>query len=164
MARIEPAGPGHVVAVARLYAAHATGGYATFDLEGPPESVWEERRRANGPGDLLLVALGDDGAVLGFAWSHPYRPKPAYESTREAAVYVDAAAVGRGVGSALYAELLDRATAAGVHLVVAGIAEPNAASTRLHERMGFTRVGTMTEVGHKHGRYRDVTWWQRRLG
>ena len=113
VARIEPAGPEHVRAVADLYAAHATGGYATFDVEGLPEAVWEERRRASGPGDVLLVALGDDGVVLGFAWAHPYRPKPAYASTREAAVYVDAAATGRGIGRALYAELLDRAAAPG---------------------------------------------------
>jgi len=164
VASIEPAGPEHVRAVAALYATHASGGYATFDVEGLPESVWEERRRSDGPGDVLLVALGDDAAVLGFAWAHPYRPKPAYASTREVAVYVDAAATGRGIGRALYAELIDRAAAAGVHLLVAGVAEPNPASTRLHERMGFTRVGTMSEVGHKHGRYRDVTWWQRRLG
>jgi phosphinothricin acetyltransferase len=78
-------------------------------------------------------------------------------------VYVDPAATRQGVGTALYVRLIEQAAAAGVHLVVAGIAEPNPASTRLHERLGFTRVGTLTEVGHKHGRYWDVTWWQRRL-
>jgi L-amino acid N-acyltransferase YncA len=161
---VEPAGPEHVAAITRLYAAEALDGYATFDVEGLPESVWEERRRSTGPGDALLVALGDGGSVLGFGWSHPYRPKPAYGSTRETTVYVDPAAAGAGVGTALYERLLEQATAAGVHVVVAGVAEPNPASTRLHERLGFTRVGTMTEVGYKHGRYRDVTWWQRRLG
>jgi phosphinothricin acetyltransferase len=161
---VEPAGPEHVAAIARLYATEALDGYATFDVEGLPDAVWEERRRSTGPGDVLLVALGGDGAVLGFGWSNAYRPKPAYASTRETTVYVDPAAAGKGVGTALYVRLLEHAAAAGVHLVVAGIAEPNPASTRLHERMGFTPVGTMTEVGHKHGRYRDVSWWQRRLG
>ena len=164
MVTVEPAGPEHVAAIARLYTAEALDGYATFDVEGLPESVWEERRGSTGPGDALLVALGDDGSVLGFGWSHAYRPKPAYGSTRETTVYVDPAAAGQGVGTAVYLRLLEQATAAGVHLVVAGIAEPNPASTRLHERLGFTRVGTMTDVGHKHGRYWDVTWWQRRLG
>jgi phosphinothricin acetyltransferase len=51
-----------------------------------------------------------------------------------------------------------------IHLVVAGIAEPNRASRRLHERAGFGLVGTMTEVGYKFGRYYDVSWWQRRMG
>ena len=101
--------------------------------------------------------------MLGYAWSHPYRPKPAYGSTPETTVYVHPDAAGRGVGTALYAGLLELLTAAGIHLAVAGVAEPNPASTRLHERAGFVRVGTMAEVGFKHGRYHDVTWWQRRL-
>ena len=169
--RIEPAGAEHVPAIARLYAVEAVEGYATFDVEGLPEAVWEARRTEAGPGTMLLVAL-DDGRgdladtteVLGFAWSHPYRPKPAYGSTRETTVYLAAGATGRGVASALYAELLARVADAGIHTVVAGIAEPNPASSRLHERAGFTRVGTMAEVGHKFDRYHDVTWWQRHLG
>jgi len=189
MARIEAAGAEHVPAIARMYAAEAERGYATFDIDALPEAVWEERRLSRGPGDALLVALGrsereqgggsddgegfadidgddgaDDGAVLGFAWSHPYRPKPAYGSTRETTVYICPTATGRGIGTALYADLLRRIEAAGIHLVVAGIAEPNVASRRLHERAGFTLVGTMTEVGHKFGRYYDVSWWQRMLG
>ncbi len=170
MARIEPAGPEHVAAITRIYAAEATGGHATFDVEGLPEAVWEQRRRDLLPGNALLVALDEtaeedrpEGRVLGYAWSHPYRPKPAYGSTRETTVYVHPDAAGRGVGTALYAGLLDRLAAAGIHLAVAGVAEPNPASTRLHERAGFERVGTMVEVGFKHGRYHDVTWWQRRL-
>jgi phosphinothricin acetyltransferase len=169
MARIETAGSEHVPDIARMYAVEAERGYATFDVEGLPETVWETRRCSTVPGDVLLVALGGigrkdgDSAVLGFAWSHPYRPKPAYGSTREATVYVSPAAAGRGIGTALYADLLRRVGATGIHLVVAGIAEPNPASRRLHERAGFSLVGTMTEVGHKFGRYHDVSWWQRRL-
>lgn len=167
MATIEAAKPVHVAGVARLYAREAQEGFATFDVEGLPEPVWEQRRCSTSPGDALLVALdtddGTDSAVVGFAWSHAYRPKPAYASTRETTVYVEPAASGRGVGGALYAALLERVSAAGVHLVVAGIAEPNPASTRMHQRAGFTEVGTMREVGHKLGHYRDVTWWQRRL-
>ena len=169
MVRIEAAGSEHVSAIARMYAIEAERGYATFDVEKLSDEVWEERRRSSGPGDALLVALGRNGAaegdstVLGFAWSHPYRPKPAYGSTRETTVYVSPAEAGRGIGTALYADLLRRIGATGIHLVVAGIAEPNPASRRLHERAGFSFVGTMTEVGHKFGRYYDVSWWQRRM-
>ncbi|MDF2968972.1 MAG: hypothetical protein K0Q93_2750 [Nocardioidaceae bacterium] len=170
MARIEAAGSEHVPAIARMYTAEAERGYATFDVEGLSDEVWEERRRSSAPGDALLVALrgncADEGdsAVLGFAWSHPYRPRPAYGSTRETTVYVSAGEAGRGIGTALYADLLRRISDAGIHLVVAGIAEPNRASRRLHERAGFGLVGTMTEVGYKFGRYYDVSWWQRRMG
>lgn len=165
---VTAAGAEHVAGIARIYTAEALGGYATFDVEGLPEAVWEERRRSEGAGDALLVALAAAGpaagSVLGFAWAHAYRPKPAYGTTRETTVYVDAGATGRGVGTALYRGLLANLKGAGVHLAVAGVAEPNPASTRLHERLGFVRVGTMEQVGRKDGQWRDVTWWQRLLG
>ena len=45
----------------------------------------------------------------------------------------------------------------------------NASSIRLHEKCGFTLVGTEIEVGRKHGRWLDVVEYQyvvprRRLG
>ncbi len=48
--------------------------------------------------------------------------------------------------------------------MIAGITLPNEASVALHERFGFERVGVMTGVGRKFGRYWDVGWYQRRLG
>jgi phosphinothricin acetyltransferase len=51
-----------------------------------------------------------------------------------------------------------------VRVAVAGVAEPNEASTRLHVGRGFTRVGRFSGVGTKFGRAWDVTWYQRSLG
>lgn len=50
-----------------------------------------------------------------------------------------------------------------MHTALAVVAQPNAASSALHAACGFTEVGTLREVGHKHGRYVDTVWWQRRL-
>ena len=44
-----------------------------------------------------------------------------------------------------------------------GIALPNEASARLHERFGFRHVGTYREVGRKFGRYWDVAWYEKPL-
>jgi phosphinothricin acetyltransferase len=63
----------------------------------------------------------------------------------------------------LYDELLTRLEASPLRLAVAGIAEPNEASTRLHLGRGFTFVGTFTGVGTKFGRSWDVSWYQRPL-
>jgi phosphinothricin acetyltransferase len=78
------------------------------------------------------------------------------------AVYVDPAHGRKGVGRALYAELLERLGET-CHAAFAGIALPNAASIGLHEAMGFTPVGVYREVGWKMGGWRDVGWWQRLL-
>jgi phosphinothricin acetyltransferase len=83
--------------------------------------------------------LGEIGArgekILGFALVSPFRDRPAYATTVENSVYVLREARGRGVGE-------------------------NEGSIRLHEKCGFTLVGTEIEVGRKHGRWLDVVEYQ----
>ena len=46
---------------------------------------------------------------------------------------------------------------------IAGIALPNEASVRLHEKLGFTLSGIERGVGFKLGKWVDVGRWQREL-
>lgn len=103
-----------------------------------------------------------DGQVAGYAYGSPHRTRAAYASSCDVAVYVDPARSRRGVGGALYAELLE-VLGETYHAAFAGIALPNEASVGLHEAMGFTPVGVYREVGWKMGGWRDVGWWQRLL-
>src|SRR5213595_933985 len=52
----------------------------------------------------LLVAE-EHGAIVGYASTSRWRPKPAYDTTVESSVYVRHDAVGRGIGRALYGAL-----------------------------------------------------------
>lgn len=144
-------------AVAAIYDAEVAGGHATFDTEPPPLDHW--RAKLGGP---LLVAE-DDGVVLGFAYATTYRPRAAYDRTREVSVYLAPAGQGRGLGRALYTELLGRLRAAGIHVVLAVVATPNPASEALHRAFGFEHVGTLPEVGHKFDRWIDTAFWALRL-
>jgi len=103
-----------------------------------------------------------DGETAGYAYGSPHRTRAAYASSCDVAVYVDPARSRRGVGRALYAELLE-VLGETYHAAFAGIALPNEASVGLHEAMGFTPVGVYREVGCKMGGWRDVGWWQRLL-
>ena len=118
-------------------------------------------------GGMPRGALGraQEGAdVVGFAYSGPFRSRPAYAGTRESSIYLAPAARGRGLGRALYAELLERLDAAGVHTVLAVVALPNDASEALHRSCGFTPVGVLEQVGYKFGAWVDTALWQLRLG
>jgi phosphinothricin acetyltransferase len=142
----------------------------SFDLV--PRSLEEQRawilaHRATHP---CLVAineeddLGERGArgerVLGFASVSPFRAKPAYATTVENSVYVHRRARGRGVGELLLTALIATAKESGFHSLIARIVGENAGSIRLHEKCGFTLVGTEIEVGRKHGRWLDVVEYQ----
>jgi phosphinothricin acetyltransferase len=47
-----------------------------------------------------------------------------------------------------------------IHVLIAGIAQPNAASVALHEKIGFKKVGEFEEVGLKFGRRVNMGYWQ----
>lgn len=135
--------------------------WISFELE-PPDEAEMARRIAEYSASHAWLLAEADGALAGYAYGSPHRSRAAYASSCDVAVYVDPAHARRGIGRALYAELLGRLREE-YHAAFAGIALPNAASIGLHEAVGFTPVGIYREVGWKLGGWRDVGWWQRRL-
>jgi phosphinothricin acetyltransferase len=105
----------------------------------------------------------DAGAVAGYAKAGTWRERTAYRWTAEVAVYLRHDARGRGLGRALYSELLAELARRGFRSAIAGIALPNEPSFALHRALGFEPVGTVRDAGWKHGRWRDVAFWQKRL-
>ena len=156
---VRDADPADLPRIAAIYDEQVRTAISTFDLEPRPMAYWEARLTSTEAGDHLLVADAAS-AVVGYAYSSSYRPRPAYDRTREVSVYLAADARGQGVGRALYAELLDRLRTGGVHTALAVIALPNEASVRLHESFGFVHRGTIREVGWKFGRWIDTGFWQ----
>jgi phosphinothricin acetyltransferase len=137
----------------------------TFDID-----EWDMARRAEwfasfaDSGRHQLFVADDEGAVTGFAGTRPFRTKAAYETTTETTIYLVPGCERRGTGRALYTRLFEAMAAEDVHLLVAGITLPNAASVGLHEAMGFTCTGIFPQVGRKFGRYWDVAWFHRPNG
>lgn len=116
----------------------------------------DDRRRLGFP---ILVA-DIDGTVAGYASYGVWRPKSGYRHTVENSVYVHVDYHRRGIATALMAELIDRARAARIHVIVASIESSNTTSIALHERFGFRIVAQMPEVGRKFDRWLDMTYMQ----
>lgn len=148
------------VAMTAIYNEAVVHSVATFDLEPRDEEHYVPHLTSRRPGDHVLVAEAD-GRVVGFAHSGTYRPRPAYDGTREVSIYLAEEARGAGLGRRLYEALLARVDADGIHTCLAVVALPNPASEALHAAVGFTRVGTLREVGRKFDRWVDTAWWQR---
>jgi phosphinothricin acetyltransferase len=71
----------------------------------------------------------------------------------------------RGIGRALLMALIDAAAARGFRQMIAVIGDSNqAASIALHEAAGFHHIGTLENVGFKHGRWLDTVLMQIALG
>ncbi len=154
-AEVRDARPEDLAVVGAIYDEQVAAAVSTFDTTAPPPAYWQERLA---DAHHFLVAV-DGPRVVGFAYSSSYRPRAAYDRTREVSVYLAAQARGRGVGRALYDVLLGRLRADGVHTVLAVVATPNPVSEALHRSCGFERVGLLPEVGHKLGRWVDTGVW-----
>jgi L-amino acid N-acyltransferase YncA len=161
---IRPAVDDDLRDIAAIYNHEIANSIATFDLEPPTLNYWQEKLRGNHPGDHLLVAVDNDDDVVGYAYSWSYRPRPAYDTTRETSIYLDPSVRGQGIGQLLYPALLETLAASGVHSAVALVALPNPGSERLHLACGFEHVGTMREIGNKFDQWIDVAWYQKLLG
>lgn len=148
-------------AIATIYGTSVRDEYASFETE-PPDAAEFERRMSGTPRLPWLVAERDD-AVVGFAYAARHRERAAYRWSADVSVYLASDATRQGIGTALYEALLPEVAALGYVSAFAGIALPNPGSVRLHESLGFTAVGVYRDVGFKHGEWRDVGWWQRRL-
>ncbi len=159
-----PATPADLEAVAGIFAHYVTTGVTTFEETPPTTADWRQRLdRLSRQGLPFLVAKVDE-EIVGYAYASPWRPKPAYRHTVEDSVYLDPGWTGRGLGRALLDALLADCERAGARQVVAVIADTGSdASAALHRRLGFTQVGRLTGVGHKHGRWIDTVLMQRSL-
>ena len=106
------------------------------------------------------------GTVIGFGAYGDFRDTakwPGYRFTIEHTVHVDDGSWGSGVGRRLVEALCDHAATAGKHVIIAAIDSDNVASIRFHERLGFTEVGRLPEVGARFGRWLTLVMLQRTL-
>ncbi|WEF34565.1 arsinothricin resistance N-acetyltransferase ArsN1 family B [Pseudoduganella chitinolytica] len=150
-------------AIAAIYNPYILDSTISFEEEAVTADDMATRMAAVQEDGLPWLVLEREGAVAGYAYATKWRVRHAYRFSVETTVYLAPAHAGRGGGSALYTALLERLRAAGCHLAIGGIAQPNAASVALHERMGYRKVAHFGEVGFKFGRWIDVGYWERRL-
>ncbi len=160
---IRPGESGDLARLVEIYNYYITETHFTFDTE--PIAVggrtqWFNQFSDSGP-HRLLVAEQDD-AVAGYATSTQFKPRAAYSTSVETSVYLDHDQTGQGIGLALYSALLEvLVNDPSAHRAYGGTALPNPESVTLHERLGFTLVGTYQEVGYKFEKYWDVTWFEK---
>ena len=128
------------------------------------ETTLDERLRwlAGRDADRHPVTVATlDGEPAGWASLSPaMQPADGYRFTAEDSVYVAPHHHGRGVGSALLGDLLDRGKTAGLHCVIARVDSGQTPSLRMHEKHGFAEAGRLREAGFKFGRWLDAVLMQ----
>lgn len=162
---IREAGAADLPDIREIYNHYVANSTVTFDEDSMPLREWRSKFAYLAKlGMPFIVAVSPSGQILGYALVSPWKQKKAYRFTVENSIYLGAASTGKGLGTALMGELIDRSKAAGLKEMIAVIADRGAeASIRMHEAFGFTEIGRMGRVGFKFDRWLGTVLMQRSL-
>jgi len=145
--------------ITEIYNFYILKTHHTFEIE--PVSVTEMQNRiAETSKNYPFLVCEENAEIFGYAYAAEYKSRCAYRNSAEVSVYIRDGARGKGIGKLLYKNLLDEISVAEIHAIIAGIALPNEASIRLHEKFGFEKVAHFREIGFKFGRWIDIGYWQ----
>ncbi|QEO10404.1 GNAT family N-acetyltransferase [Protaetiibacter larvae] len=151
--------------IREIYNHYIANSTVTFDED--PQTLKELRAKFRHNAKLgypWLVAVSPSGQILGYANVSPWKQKAAYRFTVENSIYLRAASTGKGLGTALMTELLNRSKQAGIKEVIAVIADKGAESSiAMHKAFGFKEIGHMGKVGFKFGRWLGTVLMQKSL-
>ena len=156
---IRRAAPADAGAIAAIYNRYVEDTEVSFETEPVPVAEMAQRI-ADRLARYDWIVAERQGHLIGYAYYGQFRTRAAYDHVVESTVYLAEDAVGLGLGRRLYTDLIASAQGKGFREIIGVIALPNDASEQLHERMGFVLVGRLPKVGHKFGRYIDVSYWQ----
>jgi L-amino acid N-acyltransferase YncA len=151
-----------ISAITSIYNYFIKNSTTTFEEELLSESDIQQRLETVCEKYIWLVGVVDD-QVIGYAYSAQWKTRSAYRLTVETSIYLKPGSEGNGYGKSLYAELLSQTEALGYKCLIGGISLPNEASIRLHESLGFVKIGQFVKVGIKFGKWIDVGYWEKRF-
>ena len=154
------ASPADAEQIAGIYRPIVEETAISFELEPPTAAEMSRRIQSVLAYERPWLVAVRGGTIAGYAYATRYRERPGYAWSSESSVCVAPDARRLGVARALYTCLLSLLRIQRYGSVFAAIALPNPASIRLHEQVGFSRVGTFRGAGYKHDRWHDVEWWQ----
>lgn len=149
-------------AIADIYNYYIVNTTVTFEEE--PVTVEDMQARMT---EVLekypWLVYEQDGRVIGYAYAGAWKSRCAYRYSVESSVYLQHGLSRKGIGSALYSELLMRLKDLKLHGVIGGMALPNDECIALHKKFGFVQVAHFKEVGYKFNQWIDVAYWEKIL-
>lgn len=143
-------------AIYNHYVFNSTCTYQTEPSTAQERAAWFAAHGDSHP----VTVLETNGGIIGWGSLSKFHQRAAYGRTVENSVYVRHDTLHKGIGSALLADLIQRARAIGHHSIIAGISADQIPSVELHRKFGFAEVARLKEVGYKFDRWLDVIYMQ----
>ncbi|HHA1473262.1 TPA: N-acetyltransferase family protein [Enterobacter kobei] len=155
----------HIPAIRDIYAHHVIHGTASFETKPPDTHEMLARLKKIGSQGLPWVVAVEEEKIIGYCYLTRYRERYAYRHTLEDSIYIHPDAQRQGVGKALLRHVIAWAETHGYRQMIAIVGDSNnQGSLKVHQQVGFTEIGTLKDIGFKHGRWLDTVLLQMKLG
>ncbi|MBO5220879.1 MAG: N-acetyltransferase [Clostridia bacterium] len=161
--RYRLATPADADEILEIYRPYVESTAVTFETEVPSREAFRARVE-HVLEQFPYVVAEADGQIVGYSYASPYRSRAGFRWTVELSVYVRSDLRGQGIGTRLFAALLDFLRMQGYRNAVSVISWPNESSARLHYHFGFRCAGIQLKCGYKNGHWCDVALFERCLG
>lgn len=143
--------------VARIYQEGLDTGHATFETNIPNWEAWN----AGHIKDCRIIAKIDT-EIVGWAALSPVSSRCVYGGVAEVSVYVLSKFSGQSIGTQLLKRLISESEKQGIWTLQAGVFPENKGSIKIHERLGFRKVGYREKIGQMNGIWRDTVLLEKR--
>lgn len=134
----------------------------TFEYDVPTFVEFKERIK-NTLLEYPYIVCEYKNEILGYAYAHKVWMRAAYQWDVELSVYIDKDYTGNGLGKKLYKILIEILKLQNVVNVYGCVTYPNEKSDKLHESLGFKKVGIFENSGYKFGKWIGVTWFHKAI-
>ncbi len=145
------------LAVSEIYKQGIKTEMATFETEVPQ---WEEWHQNHIDSCRFVAKIG--GKINGWAALSAVSSRCVYGGVAEVSVYVATEARGNKIGEHLLSQLIIESEDQGFWTLQSGIFPENLASIKLHEKLGFRKIGYRERIGQLKGVWKDNILMEKR--
>ena len=166
---IRIARPEDAPALLEIYAPYVEKTAISFECEVPSTEEFRVRIETILQKYPYLVAERS-GKLLGYACTHAFVGRAAYDHCAETTVYLREDSLKMGIGKKLYRTLEEISKMQHIYNLNACIGYPETEdehltmnSIQFHEHMGYRFVGRFHKCGYKFGTWYDMAWMEKVL-
>lgn len=143
--------------VAEIYRQGIETGNATFQQETPTWDDWN-----NGHIKSCRFVAVIENEIVGWAALTAVSARCVYAGVAEVSVYISHKYRGEKIGTKLLDKLISESENEKLWTLQAGIFPENIASLKIHEELGFRKIGNREKIGKMNGSWRDTVLLERR--
>ena len=159
--RFRLAAPDDAPALLAIYAPYVEQTAISFEYDVPSLEEFRHRIADFSRTYPYLIAEDTSGHARGYAYTHTFIPRAAYDRCAETTIYLSLESRHQGLGKRLYRALEDISRAQGIYNLYACIGEPQGEddeyltdnSIRFHEHLGFRRIGVFRRPRKRPSRF-----------